>query len=52
MNAINVTFINSQNAFDALLRSFIQIKAKLNMKINKIEKLYKLKQKNLSKIIL
>ena len=52
MNAINVTLINNQNARDTFSKNFVQIKAKLNMKINKIKKLYELKEKNLSKIIL
>ena len=51
MNAIDATSINNQNAFDAFLRNFAQIKAKLNMKINKIEKLYESKEKNLSKMM-
>ena len=35
-----------------LLKDFAQIKIKLNIKINKIKKLYKLKEKNISKIML
>ena len=51
MNAIDATLINNQSAFNAFLRNFAQIKTKLNMKINKIRKLYELKEKNLLKII-
>ena len=51
MNAIDATSINSQNAFDTLLKDFAKIKTKLNMKMNKIKELYKSKKKNLLKII-
>ena len=51
MNAIDAMSINNQSVFDALLKNFAQIKTKLNMKINKIKKLYKLKEKNLLKIM-
>ena len=51
MNAIDAILINSKNAFDAFLKNFAQIKTKLHMKINKIKKLYELKEKNLSKIM-
>ena len=51
MNAIDATLINNQSAFDALLKNFAQIKTKLNMKMNKIKKLYESKEKNLSKIM-
>ena len=51
MNAINATSISSQSASDALSRSFTQIKTKLNMKIDKIKELYKLKEKNLSRMM-
>ena len=52
MNAIDATSISIQSASDALSKNFAQIKAKLNMKMNKIKKLYESKEKNLSKIIL
>ena len=51
LNAADATSINNQNAFDALSKNFAQIKAKLNMKMNKIRKLYELKEKNLSKMM-
>ena len=51
MNVIGATSINSQSAFDALLKNFAQIKAKLNMKMSKIKKFYKSKEKNLSKMM-
>ena len=51
MNAIDATSINNQNAFDAFLRNFAQIKTKLNMKMNKIKEFYELKEKNLSKMM-
>ena len=51
MNAIDATSINSQNAFNAFSTHFVQIKTKLNMKMNKIKELYKLKEKNLSKMM-
>ena len=51
MNAVDATSINSQNAFDALSKNFAQIKTKLNMKMSKIKELYKLKEKNLSKMM-
>ena len=51
MNAIDAPLINNRNAFNAFLRNFAQIKTKLNMKMNKIKKLYETKEKNLSKII-
>ena len=51
MNAINETLINNKSVFNAFLKNFAQIRAKLNMKMNKIKKLYKSKEKNLLKII-
>ena len=51
MNVIGATSINSQNAFDALLRNFAQIKTKLNTKMSKIRELYELKEKNSSKMM-
>ena len=51
MNAIDATSINNQNAFDALSTNFVQIKTKLNMKINMIRKFYKSKEKNLLEMI-
>ena len=51
MNAIDATSINSQSASDALLRSFAQIKTKLNIKMNKIKEFYESKEKNLSKMM-
>ena len=51
MNVIGATSISSQNAFDASLKNLAQIKAELNMKMSKIEKLYELKEKNPSKMI-
>ena len=52
MNAIDAMSINNQNAFNALLRNFAQIKTNLNMKIKKIRKFYESKEKNLSKMML
>ena len=52
MNAIDATSINNQNAFNTFLKDFVQIKTKLNMKMNKIKEFYKSKEKNLSKMIL
>ena len=52
MNAIDAMSINNQSAFDAFSTNFVQIKTKLNMKINKIREFYESKKKNLSKIIL
>ena len=52
MNAIEATLINNQSAFDALLKNFAQIKTKLNMKINKIKKLYKFKKKSIENNIM
>ena len=52
MNAIDVTLINNQSAFDAFSKNFAQIKAELNMKMNKTKKFYKSKEKNLSKKML
>ena len=46
MNAVDVTSIKNQSARDAPSRNFAQIKTKLNMKINKIRKLYKSKKKS------
>ena len=51
MNVADATSISSQNAFDAFLKNFAQIKAKLNTKMNKIKKLYESKEKNLSKMM-
>ena len=51
MNAVDATPINNQNAFDASLKNFAQIKAKLNMKMNKIKEFYKSKEKNLSRMM-
>ena len=51
MNAADATSINNQSASDALSKDFAQIKTKLNMKMNKIEKLYESKEKNLSKMM-
>ena len=51
MNVINAMLINNQDAFNASLKNFAQIKTKLNMKMNKIKEFYKLKNKNVSKII-
>ena len=51
MNAIDATSINNQNASDAPLKDFAQIRTKLNMKMNKIRKLYESKEKNLSKMM-
>ena len=51
MNAIDATSINSRNAFNAPLTNFVQIKTKLNMKMNKIEKFYESKEKNLSEMM-
>ena len=51
MNAIDATLTSRQNAFNTLLKNFAQIKTKLNTKINKIEKLYELKKKNLTKMM-
>ena len=51
INAIDATLINNQNAFNAFLKSFAQIKTKLNIKMNKIKKLYESKKKNLLKMI-
>ena len=51
MNAIGATSINNQNAFDALSKDFAQIKAKLNMKMNKIKEFYESKEKNLLRIM-
>ena len=45
MNAIDATLINSQNTLNAFSRHFAQIKTELNMKINKIKKLYELKKR-------
>ena len=52
INAIDTTSINSQNVLNMLLKSFAQIKIKLNMKISKIKRFYKSKEKNLLKILL
>ena len=52
MNAIDATSINNQETFNALSKNFAQIKTKLSMKMNRIKKFYKSKEKNLSKIIL
>ena len=52
MNVIDATSINSENAFNALSKSFAQIKTKLNTKMSKIKEFYESKEKNLSKIIL
>ena len=43
MNAIDATLINSQHAFDTILKNYAQIITNLNMKINKIKRLYELK---------
>ena len=51
MNVIDAMLTSRQNASDALLNNFAQIKAKLNAKMSKIRKLYESKKKNLSKII-
>ena len=51
MNAIGATSINSQDAFDTLSKDFVQIRIKLNMKMNKIKEFYELKEKNLSKMM-
>ena len=51
MSAIDATSINSQSAFDTSSKDFAQIKMKLNMKMNKTEKFYELKKKNLSRIM-
>ena len=45
MNTIDATLINSQNTFDTFSTNFVQIKTKLNIKINKINKFYKLKKR-------
>ena len=42
--------INNQDVLNTLLRNFALIKTKLNMKISKIKNLYKLKEKNVSRI--
>ena len=52
MNIIDATLINSQNAFNAFLKNFAQIKTKLNTEMSKIKEFYKSKEKNLSKMIL
>ena len=51
MNVIDATSINSQDAFDALLTNFVQIKTKLNIKMSKIKRFYELKEKNLSEMM-
>ena len=51
MNAVGATSASSQGASDALSKDFAQIKTELNMKMNKIRKLYESKEKNLSKIM-
>ena len=45
MNATDATSINSQNAFNALLKNFAQITIKLNIKMNKIKKTLSVKRK-------
>ena len=51
ISLIDAMSINNQNAFNALSTNFVQIKTKLNMKMNKIRKFYELKEKNLLKIM-
>ena len=51
MNAAGATSVSSQNAFDAFSTNFIQIKTKLNKKIDKIKELYESKKKNLSEMM-
>ena len=51
MNAIDATSISNQDAFDAPSKNFAQIKTELNIKMSKIRKFYKSKEKNMSKII-
>ena len=51
INVIDATSINSQNAFNAFLKIFAQIKTKLNTKMSKIKKLYESKEKSLSKMM-
>ena len=45
MNATDATSINSQNAFNTLLKNFAQITIKLNIKMNKIKKTLSVKRK-------
>ena len=51
MNAIDATSMSSQNAINALLTSFAKIKIKMNTKMSKIREFYKLKKKNLTKMM-
>ena len=51
MNVIDATSIKSQSVLNIFSRNFAQIKTKLNMKMNKIKKFYKSKEKNLSKMM-
>ena len=51
MNAIDATSMSNQNAINALLMKFAKIKMKMNTKMNKIKEFYKLKKKNLTKMI-
>ena len=51
MDVTGATSVSSQSAFDASLRNFAQIKAKLNTEMSKIRELYESKEKNLSRMM-
>ena len=51
MNAIDATSMSNQSAVNASLTNFAKIKMKMNMKMNKIKRLYESKKKNLTKMM-
>ena len=51
MNAVNAMSMSNQSAFNAPLRNSIQIKLKLNTKINTIKEFYEMKEQKTSEVI-